>query len=73
MDANIAESRAKYQKSFRDYTLICRLDSAKGLDVSVQYINDKAGATFVTFIAKVTREYVIEIQNETYTKMYTPF
>ena len=55
-----AHAVAKYQKSFRDYTLICRLDAAKGLDVGAQYINDKAGATFVKSIANVTREYVIE-------------
>lgn len=33
---------AKLQKSFLDYTFICTLDKAKGLDIGDTYTNDIA-------------------------------
>ena len=55
-----AHALAKTHMSFRTYSTICVLDEAKGLDVGVNYRNDKAVASFTKAIATVVQRTTVE-------------
>jgi hypothetical protein len=55
-----AHAIAKHHKSLVDYKFLCMLDKAKGLDVGINYLNDKAASMFVSSTASVTRYQVCE-------------
>ncbi|KAH3818876.1 hypothetical protein DPMN_120603 [Dreissena polymorpha] len=46
--------------SFRTYSTICVLEEAKGLDVGVNYRNDKAVASFTKAFATVVQKTTVE-------------
>ncbi|XP_023932929.1 zinc finger protein 862-like [Lingula anatina] len=56
-----AHAVAKHHFSFKTFTLLCKLDTAKGLDVGVSYINDKKAAEFVKSIAAVEKKETSDI------------
>ncbi|KAJ8038365.1 hypothetical protein HOLleu_15763 [Holothuria leucospilota] len=46
----------KKGRPYTDYTLLCDLDEAKGMDIGKQYRTDKKAAEFATSIAEAERE-----------------
>ena len=49
-------ANATMGRPFSDYTWMCTLDVAKGLQLGKTYLNDKAARTFTGFIAEVEKE-----------------
>lgn len=55
---------AKHNKPFTEYTQLCKLDIAKGLDVGTSYVNRKGAALLMKTISAVTSKSVVaSIQN----------
>jgi hypothetical protein len=58
---------AKHNKPFTEYTQLCKLDIAKGLDVGTYYVNRKGGPLLMKTISAVTSKSVVaSIQNAKY-------
>jgi predicted nucleic-acid-binding Zn-ribbon protein len=53
--------------TFTEYTQLCKLDIAKGLDVGTYYVNRKGGPLLMKTISAVTSKSVVaSIQNAKY-------
>jgi hypothetical protein len=66
-----AHALAKHGLSFKNYTWMCQLDKAKGLEIGHTYDNDKAARNFLHHIAKVETQKTSDCLQEAFHFSFT--